>query len=710
MAFGHIPAIGNTDNYHYISAAYLEILQRELPYGDGNNKPLTDRVARIMERFARTAESAGLFRLGQVWRVLASMVHLLLVRRGQYHLEKRLGVSPETPKDAPVKPKKTLAPSSLVDIAEEDTPMKRPVSRNLAPEHRNASMRSLLSQGIESTSNVPTPLAKPVEDPDGASDGFVPGKRLTPVIEPESFTLGPAAHPGLMNSPRKRHDSEPISVDSHGSGKTEESITEGYDFYDLEALSRAVDVPMSNPSSSAPRRSYSPQGSGSGRNLARHDSKESYGDMFSGSESVSTRMSVARGSMMGTSGLKHQNSDLSVRRGNEGRGASSEVSEYESRIRGQELQESPTRPARRRDTRQTESEDEMFLISQTTMGTDPYSQDSVPSQQSHLQQAYDTDNGKSLSESQEHRELMKPKPTGSDPTLSREESQVVIETDYLPWPNDPPYPHPISSTSQLATIPKTPIDPYIIITRALDYETRTSALHASAMILLLKPLVPDTVIDPFQALAILRQHHTRLMSMSLFVEAAHLRNLCVKGWPAGLPTWGETYAPMFAQAQQNVKVSFFCASCRKGRDVDPTDKKALWRCERCGARVAPCAVCGHRAMCEGGDLGSWWYCPGCAHGGHASCMEAWHADDNGACPLDGCGHACLPGRYRAEAGASRSEEVGRQVVLERRNPNVRGDGHEVAQSRAVETVREALGKDGKRRERRKSVKFAGAGS
>ncbi len=110
--------------------------------------------------------------------------------------------------------------------------------------------------------------------------------------------------------------------------------------------------------------------------------------------------------------------------------------------------------------------------------------------------------------------------------------------------------------------------------------------------------------------------------------------------------------------------------------------------------------------------------------------------------MDGCGDACLPGRWRAETNAGRSEEVS-LVLRDTTRPGgrlspvvasvgdrerrvsiefgVRVDGNEVAQSRAVESVRESLvgdrelggilssspGRNGgdKERERRKSVKF-----
>src|SRR3569833_3290079 len=136
------------------------------------------------------------------------------------------------------------------------------------------------------------------------------------------------------------------------------------------------------------------------------------------------------------------------------------------------------------------------------------------------------------------------------------DSERVVETDFLPWADDPPYPYPIDADAGFS--PRrhpAPLEPYTVISRALSFETRSSALNASAMVLLLKPLVPDEVFDSFQARAILRQHHSRLMGMKLFVEAALLRKLCIKGWPGGvLSAWGEDYSSIFSQAQQGVRI------------------------------------------------------------------------------------------------------------------------------------------------------------
>ena len=92
----------------------------------------------------------------------------------------------------------------------------------------------------------------------------------------------------------------------------------------------------------------------------------------------------------------------------------------------------------------------------------------------------------------------------------------------------------------------------------------------------------------------------------------------------------------------------------------------------------------------------------------------------GCCPLDGCGHACLPGKWRTESIAARTEELGRHalernkilgiITSEARTGTstpirgrgslegplglgldglrIRGDWHDVPYSKAVESVRE----------------------
>ncbi|KAI6747903.1 hypothetical protein HG531_008445 [Fusarium graminearum] len=489
--------------------------------------------------------------------------------------------------------------------------------------------------------------------------------------------------------------------------------------------------------------------------------------MFSTSDATKQPPSASKGTGQWRSSLARHASDMDK--------------EYPSHIRGEEVhpsQDTPTdspQPRVREPT--TDSPDEVFLISQTTMGTD----DSYPSQTSEPIEADD------ISPTNMEPQSLPTKTESPQPQLlvsashpGRSVSPLkdlfpahkdlrphVVETDFLPWEDDPLYPFPTVTSSESPVV--SPLDPYNSIVEALHYESRSSALNASAIVLLLKPLVPEFVIDHHQASGVLRQHHSRLMSMGLFIEASLLRNLCVEGWPEGLEQWGDNYTSIFTPAQQNGKVSFFCSSCRKPRELDPKNgPEGIWTCERCRTTMAPCAVCGHReptqaeftpievstAMASSGSfLSEWWYCPTCAHGGHASCLQAWHASidvsdtsnsatfSDGCCPLDGCGHACLPGRYRGETTTARADEIGRATVEKTRardewgssssrrssprpgtDRSVKSDGNDIPQSRAVGMARDALNNKTSggilssspgrvvatgERERRKSVKFAG---
>ncbi|KAK4129788.1 hypothetical protein N657DRAFT_640459 [Parathielavia appendiculata] len=699
MAVGHVPAAANVDVYGYLAVNYLEALHRDLPYSPGAG-PLPNRIATILEHYARATANVRQFRLAQTWRILAYAVEMLLHRRAQYHLDRRMDrhhFSARRKSEAKAKGKaKALAglfaaPTPSV-LDGEETPRK--VS-SLASFDRSLHPRSLLSEELESTSNVPTPVARPVSDDPGVtcSAEREQGRKLTPIVEPESFTLPPAVHPPSLVT-RKRLDSVPLSVASHDSGLTHAS-TEGYDFYDTEAMGRAIDVP--SPRSTSIRvHDYQATGSPSTRRkpVMRQNSDDSYVHLFSTSDESRRRATgldtSSDGSLTGQAARAAILAEL--RSGNE--------EEFDSRVRGQALNKSsPERnhvPSNRTMLARTETDmtaftDEHHAITQTT--TDSF-ESGFPSQ---------TDADFAVESP-----LKQPPSPESPISLGNDQSPFIVETDYLCWSDDLPYPYPIDPSSGFSVVSSTPLQPYALIARALAFEAKSSALNASAIILLLKPLLPDEVIDYNQAAAILRQHHARLMSMKLFAEAALLRKLCMKGWPGGaLLSWGENYPAIFSPAHEGVQASLVCTACHKPRDVgrSAASTDSVWHCERCKAVMAPCAVCGERDTAPtiptsmitagGGEenttrepvLTTWWYCPGCGHGGHSSCLAAWHAaleqspsgggeyprhhhpledapgaaeSSDGCCPLDGCGHVCLPSKEN-HGMMLRTEEVSRVV-------------------------------------------------
>lgn len=697
LAVGHVPAAANVDVYEYLSVNYLETLNRELPYSDGG-RPMAERVASILEHYARAAEGVSQFRLAQTWRILAYGMDLLLRRRAQYHHEFRMRRLKKPSKKS--EPRAEVDKPSIqvpVGPAEPEEPPRKVHSSSSLSKQGHHHVRSILSEEIESTSNVPTPLAQPVRE-NGSSTENHHGHphahplNVEPIPEPESFALPPSLQEHTDG--RQRLGSMPLSTASFDSESTQDSqaATEGYDFYDTEALTRAIDMPVPKRKEEPLVLDYVEPGSPStGRAPAlRHDSDASFSHAFS----VSDDSGGTSGPAESPNGGPSKTSGAS--------GGSAGEGEYASRIRGKQMEESPARshplqprqPLERTETGLTSFTDEHHMITQTTSGSLTSRQDDFPTQ---------TDTAFSLG-SPETRPYW---PEPADP-FPENESLYMVETDYLHWPDDPPYPHPIDSDTTFSTNLSPPLNPYILLSRALEFEVRSSALNASAIILLLKPLVPEGVIDSFQAAAILRQHHSRLMSMRLFVEAALLRKLCLRGWPGGaLHGWGEDYRAIFSPAQQGVQAGLFCPACRKPREstsTSSTGSSSVWRCERCSAVMGPCAVCGHRDAtpmpggdCDGdGDdddddagpppaLSTWWYCPGCGHGGHSTCLQAWHApssssssdgdqdhDNNshfppelapdsgdGCCPLDGCGHACLG--QTETTSAARAEDLSRAV-------------------------------------------------
>lgn len=738
MSSGKLPASTKVPVYQYLTASYLETLERVLPIPD-DKATLARRVGVALEEFSKASENVRLYRLSQSWRVIAFAMDLLLRKRANYHLDARLTRFQKKQLDGgksnPPKPHEIYGAS----YNGEETP-RRPSAHAGSIDSRLHAVRSLLSEEIESTSNVPTPIARPadaIRHSEWENGHYQHGKKLTPIIEPESFNLGPSLHT-YKDAAHSQGSSQAVSDNSRESELSEVSTTEGYDFYDTDALSRAIDVPEPKTKEAADQRS-------SRIKPVRHDSEDSMGEMFSISD--------------GTKKPSLQDSSVGIA------GASSKISsgstdtEFEPRIHGD---------TQRRKPKATDSPEDVFMISQTTASTD----DTYPSQLSFASQS-DSDQNAAFQQSTAPAETVVSRADSTNnPVTSyyNDPRPHVIEADYLPWPNDPNFLNMKGDN----TVPAA-LDPYLLLKRAFDFECRSSAVNASAMVLLLRPLLPDDIIDNHLARGILRQHHQRLMRMSLFVEASFLRKLCIQGWPEGMPEWGENYTAIFGPAQQGVKTGLFCSACRKPREVDPSGgRDAVWTCERCHSVMAPCAICNHRdaeipAHIPGNDPDSdgrdsdlwvsnwWWFCPGCAHGGHASCLQLWHGtmetDDpnsqttkfsGGCCPLDGCGHACLPGKYRGEVVTARAEELGRATLdstrardelrggggggSRRSSPggrdrSVRSDSYDIPQSKAVGMAREALNKGGSpssggilssspgrapgtgERERRKSVKF-----
>lgn len=206
-----------------------------------------------------------------------------------------------------------------------------------------------------------------------------------------------------------------------------------------------------------------------------------------------------------------------------------------------------------------------------------------------------------------------------------------------------------------------------------------------------------------QVEASLTAYHAQLYSLGLYVPAAKVRKLS-----------GRTSIDLTEQGMTEMDVRLWCRECEKpleDRRKNRARKPNPWLCGRCETIQAPCAVCWGRKSSPAsvnsfstpldGMFGKgqkqglgrraetlWSSCLTCGHGGHDGCLQAWFEDaDNseGGCPVLGCLHDCVPGIRRNQKIRRLAEErIKRKRGLAKRDSWVAGD------SKAVEKARGAL--------------------
>lgn len=710
MAIGHAPSTPKPVTFHYLSNRYLEGISPDIRSFNKEQR-IDTRLASNLENFAVTAQAVGYYRLAQTWRLLAYTMDLLLMKRAEHHRKVRLDHENQLANDDAQKVKEkekekekkkekekerekehskgkergvSKKPSIILEGGEE-TPRKLPISRTPvdSPIHRAA--RAVISEEVGSTSNVATPLVRPIID--SVVKETAEAMR-TPLIEQDDFSLPP---------PVVSRTYTPVPVANSQSPEKPAPVIGGYDFYGIESSPPATEfiVPQRKLPLTLgyPGRHDTP----SRMQVARHDSSESF-QMFPGSVESSTAKFMP-------ASVSDSTSEPHMSRKSSDANASSWDSNYPSHLR-RELSsvDSSTISDGRSSNGQFETSLEREMISPKSK-VEPKNIVSPPIFKLQEASGPPTENlvtGRASSRNSGQDVAPEKKPTNPE----------IIDDDFLPWHDDPEF---ISS----------PIDPCKIVPKSIEFEALSGSLNASIMVLLFQPLLPQNTIDEIQAAAILKQYHHRLTSMRLFNEAAMLRNLCVPRYPS-----------IFGGAQERVTAGYFCTDCQKPLENDPLVPGSEWFCPRCRKAIDGCAVCRHREI--DGDLGYdaddvpfqsvvWWLCPGCGHGGHTTCMQAWHAGpesqegskhSNGCCPLEGCLHPCLPGQWRDQRAeqkqALKQKELDKLVKesnsrqgSNRSAKGVRRDAKEVNQSKAVEGVRVALGVGGAQYsgvERKRSLK------
>lgn len=212
-------------------------------------------------------------------------------------------------------------------------------------------------------------------------------------------------------------------------------------------------------------------------------------------------------------------------------------------------------------------------------------------------------------------------------------------------------------------------------------ELCSSQLPAN-ILLQLGPL--SNPICPALVLSILLSYHAQLTSLSLFVQAAYLRNQAYPRYPDVSDHGNYGISPGGP----------WCVVCQK-----PSKGNRRHFCQRCNQPWAECPICNgegtaavtHDTHIQQSDS-LWGWCQWCGHGGHLGCLRIWWqmpATSEGGCATTGCLHDCVAG--------ARREEVHRRKVAAKKASTVRGDEWVVGESRAVERTRSMVcgpGEDG----------------
>jgi WD40 repeat protein len=297
----------------------------------------------------------------------------------------------------------------------------------------------------------------------------------------------------------------------------------------------------------------------------------------------------------------------------------------------------------------------------------------------------------------------------------------IIPSDFLPPETPIDHPLPWSATSLIA--------PFMNFHLGALSDTQLPAF----LILYLLRLFPSS-FDTSAASATLISYHDQLVSLDLFSEAASLRNYCYPGYPE---VWQLGIG-------LNEAAGYYCLTCRKA-----VKGKFIGFCTRCKNNWGLCPICDSRNSplpvpgdIAGNDVSKdsitmqeniqtqrlnpniprnklWAWCQDCGHGGHHSCLRYWWSNavvSEGACPTQGCLHDCMPGVRRDE---KKSEILAESKRAKLKAGGVLKDAWVVGESRAVERTRGLVaGSDGKALEGipmvrglsgKSSVLFAGAG-
>jgi hypothetical protein len=621
---GILPGAANPQIFEYLAQKY-----KAIPLSDPPDLDSFLRLERVFEQNAEYAQRAAFYRLAQAWRVVGASITMTTRRRAELHRQQRR----LRPQNTALKPSEKAHLTSSANMEAHDRRLMMPPNpavRAILSTLEKPTSPSRSPSVRESTSNIATPLARPVinhavsntEKPDLLDIDQEDIDQLPPAV------TGPPLDASRTLAPSQTTFSGPQWYHSGDDIDERRALVGSYRASPRIPLSLA-------PSATQDGRTMDP------RPLERHDSGESF-TMFSASSDSQKGNSVP-------SSYASTNSQLGP-----GRSLSDDWQAVQE-------QSSFGKPRAAGDQELSKS----ISISPTTM---PVARsfahvDVRGSTRSPSNHSDEFGSGEMAVRDMEHlrrnNQLLRHDSSDSEALTSISSSSFEFSTEMeasgtivpdvfedvrSPHVLKPPASLPHASGSAPPVLDPTAeeglllsdfeavhIDaeegsPYSVaglLNHLLEYHTEASdAQFCSVLILLLAPLLPQTHgpsdtpdvhigdvlnvfsdtfvslgltqaqakailstqlsqliatgINPYQAESILSTYHAQLHALSLFNSAASLRRLAYPTYPA-----------VYEQALKETQVGLLCLSCKSPIN-NPKDKM---RCESCKRMQAPCPIC-----------------------------------------------------------------------------------------------------------------------
>ncbi|KAK4964041.1 SEA (Seh1-associated) complex subunit [Elasticomyces elasticus] len=679
---------------------------------------------KVFDANALVAQRANFYRLGASWKVVGQAVHAELMRRATRQRERRvLGSIPHV----------QVAEDTLATRAKQILESRRGLQKPLNPALLALQTTGTLQDGQpESSSNVPTPLARPMSDPS------VPAQAnhasLIDLDKNDSLALPPSVF-GTPGNDKDKADMMYHSNNDRDVVQAGFAEPQWFRSPDLNARREMISNWRAQPKQ--PLSLDQPGYHSSPAPIARHDSIESF-PMFS--QSTDSRGASFPGSF--ASELVFSSPYAPAVEAPVEQYSETAMGQNETDLFSAAAEEVPMQQVQRQDPSLPEAEAAQIKLdmarlahnNQASFSSDSEAyasgNDSLPSAPVDCsrnpgmdmeasgtivpERSADTDHSRNVSTSMARPTVLQPSTESAQAATQPKHPQNPAQepftvADFLPsdHPIEAEQDHPIKLTTLLQKITKWHTD-------------RGEACDASMFLLLMTPLLPrtpalpeaeiaktiaiysdkfaamgfsdqkiygiltgsfehlvQTGLQPLQLEAVLATYHERLLALSLFSDAAHLRRLCYPTYPA-----------VYEMGLEDNQIGLMCGG-PEGCGKPINNPHSRLRCESCGAKMQPCPVCWEEVSPFGKKrLGALYACClTCNHSAHVGCLEEFRkVDKSGACVVGGCLCDCAPGSWREALLGREREELLRRV----RKGGVVGDGWEAGESRAVERVRGVL--------------------